>query len=114
MASAIRDSIPRVGKVTLHGGASLSVLHPESAPGRYRESLFRSAHALSDTCPDMVGYFMVAWDRNGGWQKALRWDRLNPAMPWRLLPAFVEELARAALIEEDIEDEIDRRFVDES
>ena len=57
----------------------------------------------------MTGYLLIAWDRQGRWQKALRFDKINPPFPWRLLPSYVEEIARAALVEEDIEDELIRR-----
>lgn len=102
----IRDSVPRIGKVTLKGGAQLHLVSAKAVEAGMAQWFQNSAAGIAGTMPHMVGYFLVAWDHKGAWNKAVRWSKHNNPIPWRLMPAYMAEIARASLLEEDIKGEL--------
>lgn len=84
----IRTSVPRLRSVRFKDGrAPIRVIRPAAGPNCV-DRFYDDIDAIAKKNPDMAGYAIVAWARDGG-TSATGYSTGDP-IPIMFMPAFVE------------------------
>lgn len=102
----------RIGRVRMkEGGADVKVMRVGGL-GELANLLARHARTIAQSfTPDLAGYFIIAWDKSGGFNCASRIPD-ECAIPLSLFPAWLAEVARRELVTtHQIHQVIDRDYI---
>ncbi len=85
----MRDSVARIGRVRLKGGADLHIIDGGNAD--LTNSFLQAAEKIVELCPDMAGYAIVSWDFKGAATRGWEHDKRSPVRE-SLIPSYVRDI----------------------
>ena len=85
----MKTSLPRIGKVTLKGGAELRII--EGGSPEVGKNLVKNAKSAKELEPNMAGYVMVAWDFQGRYLRSFGIHDRSPIQQTRM-PGYVKDV----------------------
>lgn len=95
----VRQSIPRIGKVTLKNGTTVHPLHNEQYAD-WRGKMIQNARDIAGHYRDneMTGYVVFAWNDNGDYSISFQ-KSARGAISSVLVPEFIADAVRRNLVE---------------